>query len=67
MAAILDTTGNRRFLSLEVLSVDLEKLENFNIDGVYAQALSFYINGDVKHWFNRDETRIIEDNNANFI
>jgi predicted P-loop ATPase len=64
---LLDTTGNRRFLSLEVLSVDLEKLENFNIDGVYAQALSFYINGDVKHWFNRDETRIIEDNNANFI
>ena len=64
---LLDGTGNRRFLSIEVLSVDLEKLADFNIDGVYAQALSLYINGDVQHWFNRDETRMIEENNADFI
>lgn len=57
---LTDTTGNRRFLTFEVISVSYEK--SFNIDKMYAQAKYLYQSG-FKYYFTKDE--IMEVNTIN--
>jgi len=60
---LTDTTGSRRFLCFEVLSIDY--LHRVDISLVYAQALTL-LNKGFQYWFNPDEIREIHQNNEQF-
>lgn len=60
---LTDTTGNRRFLCFEVLSID--NSHQLNMDQVYAQAFSMFING-FRFWMDTDDIQKIEMHNKNF-
>lgn len=61
-----DSTGSRRFLCFNVESVNLVALKTFDIGKAYAQAFSLYLDG-YRYWFNKEETRLIEENNEEFV
>lgn len=63
---LFDKTGSRRFLCLEVKSVDLKGLRNFNIDNLYSHAISLYMD-DFQYWFDSKDNKLIEQNNQQFI
>ncbi|MCW8941013.1 MAG: virulence-associated E family protein, partial [Flavobacteriales bacterium] len=63
---LIDATGNRRFLCFKVGDIDLDRLANFNIDNVFSQAYAMYKNG-FKYWFDKEENKLIEINNSNYI
>jgi len=58
-----DTTGNRRFLCFEVISIDY--LTKVPIDLVYAQALHLF-NSGFRYWFNPSEVDGVNKNNEQF-
>lgn len=60
---LTDTTGNRRFLCFEVLSID--KDHNLDMDLIYAQAYHMYMN-DFKFWMDCADIQKIEIHNKNF-
>ena len=60
---LTDTTGNRRFLCFEVLSID--KDHTLDMDLIYAQAYHMYMN-DFKFWMDRADIQKIEMHNKNF-
>lgn len=59
-----DTTGNRRFLCHNVLSIDY-MLTGINLPQVYAQAYQLYRTG-FQHWFDREEQARVEQHNLRF-
>lgn len=61
---LVDTTGNRRFLVLEVQDV---KLFDGDIQQVWAELYAVWQAGKERHWLTRDETKIIEVHNANYV
>ena len=63
---LYDKTGNRRFLSFNVESVDLESLREFKIDNVYSQAFYLYMN-NFQFWFDDKDNKLIEENNLQFL
>lgn len=60
MQLLNDTTGNRRFLVFEVISIDFDK--NLDLDKVYAQALHLFKNG-FQYWFDSEEISKINEHN----
>ena len=62
---LYDTTGNRRFLCQNVLSIDLEKQKNINLNQLYAQAYQLFRTG-FQYWFGSDEQAIVEQHNVKF-
>ncbi|MCO5948089.1 VapE domain-containing protein [Mucilaginibacter flavidus] len=58
-----DTSGNRRFLTFEVTSIDYK--HNISLEDVYAQALQLF-NSGFQHWFNPIEIAEINKNNEQF-
>lgn len=61
---LTDTTGNRRFLCFETLSIDY--LHNISMDMVYAQALYLYKKG-FQYWFDESEIAVINESNSDFM
>ncbi|WES98273.1 VapE family protein [Chryseobacterium arthrosphaerae] len=58
-----DTTGSRRFLSIEVEHI--EYTHEIDINKVYAQAFSLFCEG-FRHWFNQEEIKEINANNEQY-
>jgi predicted P-loop ATPase len=58
-----DTTGNRRFLCFEVISIDY--LTKVPLELVYAQALHLF-NSGFRYWFNPSEVDGVNKNNEQF-
>jgi len=64
MQFLTDTTGSRRFLCFEVLTIDY--LHQVDIDRVYAHALALYREG-YQFWFDPEEAREIHQSNEQFL
>lgn len=60
-----DLTGSRRFLSFEVLNIDIKKAEKIEMDKVWAQAYSLFKSGFV-YYFNEDENSQLQKENLAF-
>jgi len=60
---LTDTTGNRRFLCFEVFGIHND--HNLDMDWVYAQAFSLYID-KFKFWMDLSDIQKIETHNKNF-
>jgi predicted P-loop ATPase len=60
---LTDMTGTRRFLAVDVKSIDLNV--KFDIDQLYAQALDM-LNQGVQYWFSGDEIEMINNHNKKF-
>jgi hypothetical protein len=58
-----DPTGSRRFLVIDVESIDYQ-LE-FNLGQVYQQAIHLFENG-FKYYFDKEDIELIEENNSAF-
>ena len=64
MGFLTDTTGNRRFLSHEVINF-INTKHSIDLDKVYAQALHLYKTG-FKFYFDKEDIDEIEKNNERF-
>ena len=62
---LTDSTGSRRFLSFEVLNIEIDKAKRINMEKVYAQAIHLLKSG-FQYWFTPDEVKDIEANNSIF-
>ena len=51
---LTDPTGSRRFLSFEVLSIDIERAKAISMDAVYTEA-KVLLNSGFRYWFDDDE------------
>lgn len=63
---LYDLTGNRRFLSFEVLFFENKGRHSVNMDLVLSEVYQLYKN-EFRYWFNEQEQNIIEENNKKFI
>lgn len=62
---LTDSTGSRRFLSFEVLNIDIDRAKRINMEKVYAQAIHLLKSG-FQYWFSPEEVKDIEANNSIF-
>lgn len=62
---LTDNTGNRRFLVVETLKMELDLLKDFDIDKLYCQAYYLHNNG-FKHWFEGKENDKISEYNSKY-
>lgn len=62
---LTDNTGNRRWIPIEVISILSPRENPFNYIGLYSQALHLWKSG-FQYWFDRDETRELEQHQQNF-
>ena len=60
-----DTTGTRRWLPFEVVSIDSPLSEPFDYDGIYAQAYALYRQG-FRYWFDKPEIERLQRHNEQF-
>ena len=51
---LTDSTGSRRFLPFEVLSIDINKAKAISMDAVYTEAKAL-LNAGFRYWFDDDE------------
>lgn len=62
---LTDPTGSRRFLPFEVLSIDINRAKNIDIDEVWHLAYHLYKN-DFRYWFTGEEVDELNKENQNF-
>lgn len=62
---LTDATGSRRFLSFEVMSIDINAAKKIDLDKVYSQAIH-ELNSGFQYWFAAEEIKTIEANNSTF-
>lgn len=62
---LTDSTGSRRFLSFEVMSIEIDRAKRIDMDKVYSQALHLLRSG-FQYWFAAEEVKTIEQNNSIF-
>ena len=60
-----DTTGTRRWLPFEVVSIESPLTSPFDYDGIYAQAYALYQQG-FQYWFDRPEIERLQRHNEQF-
>lgn len=63
---LYDLTGNRRFLSNEIISFENSGRHNINMDLVFAEAFYKYKNG-FKYWFDENDQVRVEEHNKAFL
>ena len=61
---LVDTTGNRRYLCLEVIG-EIPRVKSFNLTQFFAQAFALYKSGE-RYWFNQGEIIEIDRMNEMF-
>jgi predicted P-loop ATPase len=59
-----DTTGNRRFLCIDAISMNYN--HSINMDNVFSQALHLFKSG-FQYWFDQGEISVINSNNEQFL
>ena len=63
---LTDTTGSRRFLPFECISIDIQKaVTNVDIDGVWTQAYQLFKSG-YRYWFTHEEITELHEANSSF-
>lgn len=62
---LTDASGDRRFLVFRVLNIELDKISEFDVDGLWAQAVYEYKNG-YEYWFEGEMIDRIHKNNEQF-
>ena len=62
---LVDTTGNRRWIAVEVLSIDSPIDHPFHYDGIYSQAYALWKSG-YRYWLNGDEMERLSERNRQF-
>ncbi len=62
---LTDPSGSRRFLPFEVVEIDINRAQAFNLDKVYAQAYHLFETG-FRYWFDQSEIALINENNEAF-
>ena len=60
-----DTTGTRRWLPFEVVSIESPLSSPFDYDGIYAQAYALYRQG-FRYWFDKPEIERLQRHNEQF-
>ena len=60
-----DTTGTRRWLPFEVVSIESPLSSPFDYDGIYAQAYALYQQG-FRYWFDKPEIERLQRHNEQF-
>lgn len=60
-----DPTGNRRFLPVEVKSIDINAAQKIDIRAVWSQAYKLY-KANYVYWLNHEEQRILNEYNGSF-
>ena len=60
-----DTTGTRRWLPFEVVSIESPLTSPFDYDGIYAQAYTLYQQG-FQYWFDKPEIERLQRHNEQF-
>lgn len=60
---LIDLTGNRRFLCIELETIDYS--HEINYDALYSEMYDLYKSG-FKYWFNEEDIERIEKHNQNF-
>jgi len=62
---LTDPTGSRRFLPFKVLSIDINKAKDIDLDNAFSQAYSLFKSG-FKYYFNDEEVQELHANNQKF-
>ena len=62
---LTDRTGNRRFLSFEVISIEVPQQHHYDYAGLYAQAYHLWRTG-YRYWFNDEENAELDRHNRQF-
>ena len=62
---LTDRTGNRRFLSFEVISIEVPQQHHYDYVGLYAQAYHLWRTG-YRYWFNDEENAELDRHNRQF-
>jgi len=60
-----DHTGSRRFLPFEVSAIDIEAAQAIDIDNVWAQAYSLYLEG-FEYWHTREDQVELQQHNEQY-
>ncbi len=60
-----DSTGNRRWLPFEIVSIQSPREHPFPYQGIYAQAYRLYLSG-YHYWFSDGEVEVLNKRNVNF-
>ena len=60
-----DQSGNRRFLSFEVLHIPAPQTYPYNYEGMYAQAYALW-KGGFRYWFDAEENEELNEHNRDF-
>jgi predicted P-loop ATPase len=61
---LTDITGSRRFLPVDVVSIDFSA--KIDIDQLYAQAMHYLHEIDFKYWFDKDEIKVLNELNKKY-
>ena len=62
---LTDRTGNRRFLSFEVISIEVPQQHHYDYAGLYAQAYHLW-RTDYRYWFDDEENAELDRHNRQF-
>jgi predicted P-loop ATPase len=62
---LYDTTGNRRFLSFWIDSIDIQALKNLNVHQVWAQATHLY-RSKFTYWLTGEDQKELQEHNEQF-
>ena len=62
---LTDRTGNRRFLSFEVISIEVPQQHHYDYAGLYAQAYHLWRTG-YRYWFDDEENAELDRHNRQF-
>jgi predicted P-loop ATPase len=60
-----DKTGNRRFVPFEVKAIHRKKVENVNIEQVWAEAYELFKKG-FQYWLNNEDKKELNEHNSQF-
>jgi predicted P-loop ATPase len=60
-----DLTGNRRWLIIEIVDIDLEKLKSIDMNQVWAQAKALFHSGE-KYWFDKEDVKVLNERNKQY-
>lgn len=62
---LTDSSGSRRFLPFEAITIDIERAKQIDMDAVWNEAYNLFKNGYV-YWFTKEEVAILQRENQAF-
>lgn len=59
-----DTTGNRRYWTIEAISLNVN--HKINLEQLWGEIVTLYSTGKIKNWLTKEEEAILQSNNTKF-